>query len=53
LQGTELLGNDQGSMVGQHNTAGANANRFGGIRDMSDEHGSCRTGKARNRMMFG
>jgi hypothetical protein len=40
-------------MVGQHDAAGAHANRRGALRDIADQHGRGRAGDAWHVVMFG
>jgi len=53
FKGSELLGDLQRRMVGQHDPARADANRRGSARDMAQRHRRRRAGDARHRMMFG
>jgi len=53
FKGAELFGDDEGSVVGQHDAAASDADGAGGSRDMADENRRCGAGKAGDGMMFG
>src|SRR5690606_40572405 len=53
IQSAKLLGNDQGSMVGQHDTAGTDPDGFTACCDVRNDDGSCGAGNTRHVVMFG
>src|ERR1700737_1959867 len=52
VKGPELLGDDKRRMVRQHDSAAAYADLRGRASDVPDQHRSCRTREALNRVMF-
>lgn len=52
-QGAELLGDDERGVVGEHDAAGADADGFGRVGDVSDEDGGSGGGDAGDGVMLG
>ena len=53
FEGAELLSNDEGRVVGEHDPAGADANGFGGVGNVADENRRGGTGDAGHVVVFG
>jgi len=53
FKGAELLSDDEGSVVGEHDAAAADADGSGCGGDVSDEDGRCRAHQALDGVMLG